>query len=228
MTAPPLDLSHHFSYPTKHREASSVKDFYKYFQIPGIGNLAGGLPNPSYFPYDTLEAQVARPQRFEPTSQHDPTSDHLTVPKTSLTDNPQRKIDLTTALQYGTAQGYPALYSFLRRFTRDHLHPNVPYAGGPDIVLSCGSTDGFSKAVEAFTNVWNPDRDWVRHREGVLCEEFAYMNAIQTVKPRGLNIVGVAMDEQGMRVHGRGGLAEVLDGWDFRYGRRPHLMYTVT
>lgn len=40
--APPLDLSHHFSYTTKNREQSSVKKFYKYYQIPGIHNLAGG------------------------------------------------------------------------------------------------------------------------------------------------------------------------------------------
>lgn len=40
--APPLDLSHHFSCATRSREQSSVKKFYKYFQIPGIHNLAGG------------------------------------------------------------------------------------------------------------------------------------------------------------------------------------------
>ncbi|RJE22543.1 Aromatic amino acid aminotransferase [Aspergillus sclerotialis] len=233
--APPLDLSHHLSYTTRHRQASSVKEFYKYFQIPGIGNLAGGLPNPSYFPYDTLEAEVALPERFNPTTiqenapaNADPLSGRLKVPKESQTTNLQKRIDLMTALQYGTADGYPPLVSFLRKFTRDHLHPNVPYAGGPDIVLDCGSTDGFSKAIEAFTNVWNPERNWIRQREGVLCEEFAYMNAIQTAKPRGLNIVGIAMDAQGMRVSGKGGLADVLDNWDFRLGRRPHVLYTVT
>lgn len=40
--SPPLDLSHHFSYTTKRRAPSAVKDFYKYFSIPGIANLAGG------------------------------------------------------------------------------------------------------------------------------------------------------------------------------------------
>jgi site-specific recombinase XerD len=39
----PLDLSHHLSRTTKNRHLSSVKDFYKYFDIPGIGNLAGGI-----------------------------------------------------------------------------------------------------------------------------------------------------------------------------------------
>lgn len=39
---PPLDFKHHFSRVTAARSESSVKRFYKYFQIPGIGNLAGG------------------------------------------------------------------------------------------------------------------------------------------------------------------------------------------
>lgn len=39
---PPLDLSHHFSRVTKARKESTMKEFYKYFMIPGIGNLAGG------------------------------------------------------------------------------------------------------------------------------------------------------------------------------------------
>jgi hypothetical protein len=38
----PLDFSHHFSRVTKARKESSIKEFYKYFTIPGIGNLAGG------------------------------------------------------------------------------------------------------------------------------------------------------------------------------------------
>lgn len=40
---PPLDLSHYYSRVTKARQESNVKAFYKYFTIPGIGNLAGGM-----------------------------------------------------------------------------------------------------------------------------------------------------------------------------------------
>lgn len=39
---PPLDFSYHFSRVTKARQESKIKEFYKYFVIPGIGNLAGG------------------------------------------------------------------------------------------------------------------------------------------------------------------------------------------
>ncbi|KAA8643012.1 hypothetical protein EYZ11_011444 [Aspergillus tanneri] len=228
--APPLDLSHHFSYSTKKRELSNIKDLYKYFLIPGIANIAGGLPNSSYFPYDTLEAAVAHPQRFAPSGKDsdDARSSRVTVPRESPAANPLQKIDVNTALQYGIVDGLPPLATFVREFTRNHLHSNVPYTNGPDTLLTCGATDGFSKAIEAFTNIWDPDRDWVHHREGILCEEFVYMNAVSTVKPRGLNVAPVAMDAQGMLAHGKGGLADVLENWNQRKGRRPHLLYTIT
>ena len=54
------------------------------------------------------------------------------------------------------------------------------------------------------------------------------MNAIQAARPRGLGIVPVAIDDEGMLVSGKGGLEDVLENWDFSKGRRPHLMYTVT
>lgn len=209
--------------------------------------IGPGLPNASFFPYDTLEASVALPNRFTPTSNRPnglenitesiastkldkslPSSAHVVVPHLSATTDLTRKIDLTTALQYGTAQGYPPLFSFLRQFTRENLHPNVPYAGGPEINLTNGATDGFAKTLEAFSNVWSEERDWVREREGMLCEEFAYMNAIQTARPRGLQIVPVKMDLDGMMASGKGGLEDVLANWDEMTGKRPHLLYTVT
>ncbi|TAQ86436.1 hypothetical protein B7494_g5240 [Chlorociboria aeruginascens] len=242
---PPRDLSHHYSKVTAARQASSMKDFYKFFLIPGIGNLAGGLPNAQFFPFETLEAQTAHVERFKPTP-NDPNdlsqnvanislktpsskaSSHIIVPHAAETSNPLQKIDLTTALQYGTAQGYPPLYSFLRQFTQENLHPNVPYLDGPEIILTNGNTDGFGKALEALSNTWSPGRDEDTEREGILCEEFAYMNAIQSSRPRGLQVVPVKIDFMGMLPTGPGSLEDVLENWDVLKGKRPHLMYTVT
>ena len=176
------------------------------------------------------------PHRFNPSPNHpgpavlpsETTASHLRVPKFSGAPDVLRQIDLTTALQYGTAQGYPPLFSFLRAFTRENLNPNIPYAAGPDIILTCGNTDGFAKALETLSNEWSEDKDWVRDREGILVEEFAYMNAIQAALPRGLQIVPVGMDGEGMRVDETGGLRDVLANWDEKKGKRPHLMYTVS
>lgn len=48
-TATPVakDMSHHYSDLAKAQKPSSMKMFYKFFQIPGIGNLAGGSYNPT-------------------------------------------------------------------------------------------------------------------------------------------------------------------------------------
>jgi len=245
----PKDLSHHLSRATKSREASAVKVFYKYFAIPGIAQLAGGLPSNDYFLFDTIGAKIAFPNRWQPTPNRpvDPPSlddsslsaarlngtssrqsDAVTVPHSSAQTNPLRKVDIATALQYGTAQGYPPLYRFLREFTQTTLHPNCPYKGGPEIILTCGNTDGFSKTLLAFSNEWSVEKDWIRDRESILCEKFAFMTAIQTAKPRGLNVVPVEVDEEGMRHDGPGGLRDILENWDYSRGKLPHLMYTVT
>ncbi|KKY15899.1 putative aromatic amino acid aminotransferase [Phaeomoniella chlamydospora] len=209
-----------------------------------MGNLAGGLPHNTYFPYDTLEAMTALPERFKPTPNdpRDPPTDGLNklsvsdkpstnrilVPHDSTDKNTLRKIDITTALQYGTAQGYPALYTWLRQFTNEVYHPNIPYEGGAEIILDCGNTDGLSKVYEVFFNHWDRDRDWIREREGLLVEEFAYSPAVGGTAPRDVNIVPVAIDSEGMLAYGKGGLLEVMENWDFSKGKRPHLMYTVT
>lgn len=104
----------------------------------------------------------------------------------------------------------------------------MPYLGGAEINLTNGNTDGLAKTLEALSNVWSEERDWVRERPGILVEEFAYMNAVQAAKPRGIQIVPVTIDSQGMLPDGPGGLEDVLENWDETKGKRPHLMYTVT
>lgn len=205
-----------------------------------------GLPNVQFFPFDTLEAQAARPDRWQPTPNYpdeedlagklaatklasDPTAaTHIAVPKTRDEPDPAKKIDLATALQYGTAQGYPPLFSFIRQFTREHLHPDVPYQGGPEVILTCGSTDGFSKTLDMFVNTWDPDRDDVRDRPGMLSEKFIYGNILTQIRPRGVQVVTVESDAGGMLATGPGGLEDVLANWDDSKGKRPHFMYTVT
>lgn len=57
------------------------------------------------------------------------------------------------------------------------------------------------------------------------------MNAVQTARPRGLNIVPVAIDAEGMMAYGdERSLYNVLADWNVERdgGKRPHIMYTVT
>lgn len=211
----------------------------------------------SYFPFDTLEAQTAKPERWPPTPNapasnagHDDdtqlaakaaalrvgggdtdnmAASHITVPKIMADDTDVvKKIDLATALQYGTAQGYPPLLSFLKQFTREHMHPNIPYEGGPDVCLTVGATDGFSKTMEMFIDPWSPSRDDIRDRPGLLCETFIYATILSQCQPRGVQVVPCKADGGGMVATGPGSLEDVLTNWDYSKGRRPHLLYTVT
>ena len=156
----------------------------------------------------------------------------MLVPHASHQENLFKRIDLNTALQYGTAQGYPPLYLFVREFALTRLHPNIPYKGGAEVILTCGNTDGFSKTIELFTNNWTPDGGKpISQRPGLLCEEFAYGNALQTARPRGYNVVPVAVDAEGMVAYGHSRcLHNVLANWDVEkdHSARPHMMYTVT
>lgn len=139
-----------------------------------------------------------------------------------------KKIDLATALQYGTADGYPPLLSFITQFAREGLHPNVPYEGGPGVCLTVGSTDGFSKTLELFVDPWSPETGDARERPGLLCETFVYGNILSQAQPKGVQIVPVKADGGGMVATGPGSLEDVLENWDPANGRRPHLLYTVT
>ncbi|CAK7207883.1 hypothetical protein SEUCBS139899_010698 [Sporothrix eucalyptigena] len=268
---PPRNLQHLYAETTNLRQPSKMKEYYKFFQIPGIGNLAGGLPHVQFFPYDTLEAKIAKPERWtpspnkqdivesdiesddeddiveivdrvaavnitseEPSSSSSAPSDRtaperILVPKVApdgLTAD--KKIDLATALQYGSADGYPPLLAWIRNFTREYLHPNVPYEGGPEVVLTVGSTDGLSKTLELFVDDWNPVRDDVTTRPGLLCEPFIYGNVLSQIAPKGMQVVTVEADADGMVPYGPGSLEDVLANWDPSKGRRPHILYTVT
>jgi len=148
------------------------------------------------------------------------------VPKSSGTTNLPRKIDLSSGLQYGRAQGYPPLFEFCHTFATTVLHPNIPYKGGAEVILTCGNTDGFSKTLQCLSNEWVEGRDPVAEREGILVEE--YRTAVQTARPRGLTVASVRIDDEGMCADGPRGLRDVLENWDFGKGMRPHLLYTVT
>lgn len=198
-----------------------------------------------YFPYDTLEAQVSHPERWTPSpngpkqgrnsaststskTSNPSAASHITVPKTTSEADPLRKIDLSVALQYGTAAGFPPLHSFIRQFTREVLHPNVPYVNGPEVVLTCGSTDGFAKSLELLVDPWDPKVDDIADRPGMLCEVFVYGNVLSQGRPKGVQVVPVEIDGEGMLAKGKGGLQDVLENWDPKNGRRPHFLYSVT
>ncbi|KAF8462256.1 pyridoxal phosphate-dependent transferase, partial [Kalaharituber pfeilii] len=165
-----------------------------------------------------------------PTTSALPTA-HITVPKYPSGNSPPPAdpfgnfpITLSTALQYGTAQGYPPLLNFVKDFSLHHVHAphgGIPYAS-PAFVLSNGNTDGINKVFEMLLGEW----------DALLVEKYTYSPAVAAAIPRGACAVGVEMDEEGISVDGPGGLIDVLQKWEVsRWGkmgwRRPGVLYTI-
>lgn len=141
--------------------------------------------------------------------------------------NEAHTIDLNTALQYGIAQGYSPLYVLLRKLVNSVYHPNIPYHGGANVIISGGAADGLAKVYELLFNHWDAEVNDLRGREGLIVEEFTYGPALAQVKPKDVNIVPVKMDAEGMVAYGAGSLFEALHNWDYARGKRPHVVYLI-
>lgn len=189
---------------TPARKPSALKSLYKYFKVLGIFNIAGGLPYPEYFPYDSFKAEIASPERLIDTLFHglklssarsffrhsDPKTAHLAIPKNDLSHPLSTRIDIATT-------GLQALADFLLEFTFDHmLQGQLAYdRDHADILLTCGSTDAFLKILGL---IGSPG-------DNMLVEEFCYINAVQQAQPFGIGTAPVKVDDNGMMVNGPGG-----------------------
>lgn len=151
----------------------------------------------------------------------------LHIPRTAQGSNSVRRVDLDSSLQYGSAQGYPPLYAWLRKLVNTVYHPNIPYEGQADVMINGGAADGLSKIFELLFNNWDEDLKNVHDREGLLVEEFVYGPPIAQIKPKGINVVPVKMDAEGMLAHGDGSLSYVLQTWNSALGKRPHVVYII-
>ena len=66
----------------------------------------------------------------------------------------------------------------------------------------------------------------VERGDYLIMEEYAYSSAISTCGPMGIKIVGIEMDDQGMKATS---LDSVLNSWDVaaRGARKPRVIYLV-
>ncbi|KAK6340957.1 hypothetical protein TWF696_009270 [Orbilia brochopaga] len=227
---PPVDLSHHLSSLARSLRKSNLKGLYKYRSVPGIVNLAGGLPSPNYFPFDSLSASVAPCDRFAESMNSSLLSmlksskrcRNITVPKfVSPQGGRSSDVCLASALQYSAVEGLPKLRTFVKEFATKYQHQGkIPY-DSPEVIMTCGNTDGLAKALKILGEGARGDK--------MLVEKYVYGGGPETAAAMGIGIVPVEMDKEGMMADGDGGLQEILESWDtVRDGPRPHLMYTIT
>jgi 2-aminoadipate transaminase len=112
--------------------------------------------------------------------------------------------------RYPDARGVPELRAIAaERFA--HVHgPRPPI---DDIVITNGSTQGLQLSAQGLA----------RPGDAVVVEEFTYSGTIRVFRRNGLQLVPVALDDEGMRMDA---LAEVLER-QAALGRTPSFIYTT-
>jgi len=121
--------------------------------------------------------------------------------------------DLSIALNYGQSMGPPQLVRFITEHTEIVHQP--PYSDW-DVCLTSGATSALEVSLRLFCN----------RGDYVMTEEYSFSSAMETIRPMGLHLLGIKMDEHGMLASD---LDHVLSNWDeaARGAKKPFLVYTV-
>lgn len=206
------DLSHLLSVEAKSRKESNLKAAFVYKADPSIAFLGGGLPLPSFFPFDNVTADTPKPP-FKNTIVHDVNAlqeDELT--KVHIPKDPSRagKNDLPLAqtLQYGLSGGAQCLVDFIKEHTE--MTHSIPYKNW-DICATTGNTNAWDSVLRTFTNAG----------DSILCEEFSFSSAIECAHGQQIKVIPAKVDLEGLLPEA---LEDQLNNW---VGPKPKLLYTI-
>lgn len=127
---------------------------------------------------------------------------------TSSIDGPSA-LPLKTALQYSNGAGLPEAQKAVTALTEFYHSP-------PDhaCIMTLGNSDGNTKC---FRLLGEPG-------DHFLADEFTFSSLTNAPLSHGIKWVPVRIDEGGLIPEE---LEKVLQNWDERRGRRPHVLYTV-
>lgn len=174
--------------------------------------MAGGLPAPSVFPFETLSAEILTPQSEAPqpgvfgwlwklfgsNDDSTPATKTMTIPKYLANPKDLEGVQLSTALQYGTSKGLLGLQNFVANFTKSVYKP---LNAQMQCVVHIGNTWAWNNCLATFCNPG----------EFVITEDWTYTSAVFACRPFHVKPVGVGMDGQGMIPEK---LENLLANWD--------------
>ncbi|RDW63255.1 hypothetical protein BP6252_10800 [Coleophoma cylindrospora] len=208
-----IDLSHHLNTHSKSRNASPLKDILAFMSYEGMISLAGGLPHPSLFPFQstsisTYPSSVVLDAAGMPKVEQDVLN--VTITKEEQTG---QMISLAKALQYGSGLGDTSLREWARSFTDTVFGPAYQDF---EILLNSGNTDGWCKVVRLLCEPG----------DFVICEQHTYPSAQALWIPMGCQAIPVRMDGQGIIPEE---LERLMENWEVLHPKtkRPHLLYLV-
>ncbi|KAH8753174.1 pyridoxal phosphate-dependent transferase [Hyaloscypha sp. PMI_1271] len=205
-----VDLRHHLNAHSKARHPSPLKDIIKFMGCDGMVSLAGGLPHPSLFPFQSAIIQTYPYDKNLSTPEVEKIGNELLITED---ESSQQLLSLSKALQYGSGTGDQSLRGWAREFTNTVFKPAC---SDFEILLNCGNTDGWNKIV----------RMLCEPGDFILVEQYTYPSAQALWIPMGCVGVPIKSDGQGMSPED---LDSVLASWEeARPGvKRPHLLYLV-
>lgn len=195
----------------KARQSNSLKAAAGFLKTPGLISLGGGLPSSEYFPYEEINFHIPSLKKSSQQNGHSST-EVVTAGKLDMAED-KSLYDIATAFQYGQGHGAAQFLRWMIEHT-EIVH-NPPYQD-----WSCTMTIGSTSATDmAFRMFCNPG-DWC------LTEQYTFPSMIETVRPMGIRVAAVAMDECGLLTTS---LDEILSNWNekVRGGPKPFVLYTV-
>ncbi|KAF4123733.1 aromatic amino acid aminotransferase I / 2-aminoadipate transaminase [Geosmithia morbida] len=203
----------HFSSESLSRGPCVLKQASGLMATPGLISLGGGLPSSEYFPYQSISMQVPTLGR-ESRGGHGSATETVAVGKHDVADGTS-EYDLSIALNYCQATGSPQMTRFITEHTELVYDP--PYADW-QVCQTVGSTGALEQAIRLLCDRGRGDT--------VLTDEYTFPTAVETIRPQGISVVGVRMDEQGILPDD---MDSLLTSWDAgaRGSRKPHVIYLI-
>jgi 2-aminoadipate transaminase len=151
------DLNKIYSLTAQGMQRSAIREILKLTQQPDIISFAGGLPAPESFPVEDIK-EVS------------------TEVLTSMG---------TSALQYGTTEGYvPLRQELIKHYKKDGLNLEQE-----NLIITTSSQQGLDLLGKIFIN----------RGDKVLCGLPSYLGGLSAFRTYGAEMIGIGFDKHGMR-----------------------------
>ncbi|KAI0752916.1 L-tyrosine:2-oxoglutarate aminotransferase [Daedaleopsis nitida] len=205
-----VDLSHHLSPEVLARKLNPLKEIIRItLSNPHLISLANGDPHHSLYPIRRIDYEVASVADDDPVSAWRSLGPAAPTQVLSSSQDDAFTSLLRASLQYGHGAG---LADTLRTVTE----VNNYYHTAPNHVatMTLGNADAIAKV---FRMLGAPG-------DHFLADEFTFGPMPIAAEAHGVKWVPVRIDSGGTIPQE---LERILDSWDSRRGKRPHVLYTV-
>ncbi|KAL1724222.1 pyridoxal phosphate-dependent transferase [Schizophyllum commune] len=199
----------HINRLSRRRVPSPLKDILQFINLDGMISLAGGLPHPSLFPFDSVHVSTYDFATRMATNPSEIAKVDVCVEKQPSSHS----TDLRTTLQYGPFNGIKPVMDWMHAFVERVYAPG--YADW-QLLMDGGSTDGWAKVAGMLLD----------EGDTILVETHTFPSSQALWVPMGVTAVPVDIDMYGLVPEA---LARALDNWEAERPneRKPKTLYCV-